>query len=139
MTRRKTCRNKLPTTPLSQQRILCRNKEFSIVTEIARSCVATGFGAGIGDLDRDRGFLYHDRVLLVLCHDRMWSKPGGLVSRHRNCVATGWRDGRAPTCAANELCRDRLLKAFCHDREFSVTIEIVRPRVAIELLCRDRA
>ena len=34
-------------------------------------------------LCRDRG----------LCHDRAWSRPRGLVSRHSKCVATGWLDG----------------------------------------------
>ena len=61
------------------------------------------------------------------------------MSRHINCVAIEWRDGCAPARATDELCRDRLLKAFCHDREFSVTIEIIRPHVAIEILCRDMA
>ena len=28
---------------------------------------------------------------------------------------------------------------FCRDREFSIVTEIVRPRVAIEISCRDRA
>ena len=37
-------------------------------------------------LGRDRGFLYRDRALLALCrdhglcHDRVWSRLGGLVS-----------------------------------------------------------
>ena len=34
---------------------------------------------------------------------------------------------------------DRLLKVFCRGREFSVATEIVRPRVATEILCRNRA
>ena len=81
-----------------------------------------GLGLGLGGLGRGRGFLCRNRVLLVMCLNRMWSRPGGLVSRHKNCVVTGWRDGRALVCAIDE---------FFRDREFSFTTEIVRPCVAI--------
>ena len=61
------------------------------------------------------------------------------MSRHINCFTIGWRDGHAPVCTTDEFYRDRLLKVFYHDREFSFTIEIVWPRVMIEILCCDRA
>ena len=73
-----------------------------------------GLGLGLGGWGCDKGLLYHDKVLLVLCRDRgrcrdkMWSRPGGLMSRHNNCVVIGWRNGRAR----------RALSARCsaHDR-----------------------
>ena len=46
------------------------------------------------------------------------------MSRPRNCVAIGWCNDHTLVCATNE---------FCRDKEFSVAIEIVRPRVTIEI------
>ena len=96
-----------------------------------------GLGLGRDGLGRDRGFLCHDKVLLVMCRDRgrccnrMWSRPRGLVSRHRNCVAIGLRDGRAPTSTTDE---------FCRDRESFVTIDFLKFSVGIEnSLSRQRS
>ena len=117
-----------------------------------------GLGLGLGGLGCDRGFLYCDRVLLLLCRghgrgrDRMWSRLGGLTLQRKNCVDTGWHYGRAPACPTDELRRDRefsvAVDELCCDREFFVATnflkffvkaEIVRPRIMTEILCCDRA
>ena len=60
----------------------------------------------LGDLGRDRGFLYRNIVPLALCRDRglcrdrVWSRLGGLVSRHINRVTAGWCNGGAPARVA---------------------------------------
>ena len=68
------------------------------------------------------------------------------MSRDKHCVLTRWHDGHALVCAtgshqcarqARTILHDRLLKVFGCDRESSVATEIVRPHVAIEILCRD--
>ena len=43
------------------------------------------------------------------------------MSRHINCVATGWCDGRAPVCTEDKLCRNR---------EFSVATDFLKFSVA---------
>ena len=128
-----------PERPRARQRSVCTCQTLSPVSLL-------GLGLRLGGLGHDRGFLYRKRVLLVLCRDRMWSRPGSLVSRHINCVATGWRDRcvTEATCTisvrgADEFCRDRLIKFFYLNRQLSVTKEIVRSRVVTEILCRNRA
>ena len=54
----------------------------------------------LGDLGHDRGFLYRNIVPLALCRDRVWSRLGGLVSRHSNRVTAGWPNKGATARAA---------------------------------------
>ena len=49
--------------------------------------------------------------------------------RGHNGCALGTHDKQCED-AILELCRDRVCPTSCHDREFSIAIENVRPRVA---------
>ena len=101
-----------------------------------------GLGLGLGGLGRDKGFLCRDRVLLALCRDRMWSRPRGFVSRPKNCVATGYRDGRIPVCrhmssvvTENSLSRQRSFGLVSRQRFYVAT----GPGAGEVKACGDRA
>ena len=90
-----------------------------------------GLGLGLGGLGRDRGFLYRDIVLLALCrdrgwcHDKMWSRSKGLVSKHRNCVATE-RCNESSLCAVDEFCRDRDRSTLYLNKDFCISTDCKR-------------
>ena len=101
----------------------------------------------LSGLGRDRGLLCRDRALLALCRDRglcrdkVWSRPGSLVSRHRNCLTIGWCDWRA-ACSRDRRAVARMIGTCARATGLGArTIDldaVTRDSVATELSIRPK-
>ena len=78
---------------------LCRDRDLRIATW------SPGRLGGLGRV-KTEGFSVATKLFWVLCHDRglcrdrVWLRPGGLMSQHNTCVSTGWCNGCIPTLVA---------------------------------------